>query len=69
MPTSRHLNSLAALTFVGIAAMATAAVAAGPSSQLDLNGEIGDPHVYNYASLPALPATTQTVTYTSAGRV
>jgi hypothetical protein len=67
MPTSRHLNSLAALAFIGVAAMTSAAIAAGASSQLDLNGEIGDPGVYNYASRSALPATTQTVTYTSAG--
>jgi hypothetical protein len=67
MPTSRHLNSLAALAFMGLTGMTSVAIAAGPSTQFDLSGDIVTPSIYNYASLSALPPTTQTVTYTSAG--
>lgn len=67
MPTSRHLNSLAALAFIGLTGMTSVAIAAGPSTQFDLSGDIVTPSIYNYASLSALPPTTQTVTYTSAG--
>jgi hypothetical protein len=67
MPTSRHLNPLAVLAFVGLTGMTSVAIAAGPSAQFDLDGDIVMPGVYNYASLSALPPTTQTVTYTSAG--
>ena len=67
MLTSRRLNSFAALTLVGLSGMTGAAVAAGPSSEFDLNGHIGTPGVYDYASLSALPPTTQTVTYKAGG--
>ena len=62
MPTN-HLNSLVALTFVGLAGM-TGSAAAQFSSQFDLDGDVATPGVYNYASLSAaLPATTEKVTY------
>jgi hypothetical protein len=64
--SGRHLNSLAALTFIGLAGM-TGAAGAQQSSQFILNGDVVTPGVYNYASLSALTSTTQTVTYTSAG--
>jgi len=67
MLNSGHLSSLAALTFIGLTGMTGAAIAAGPSSQFDLNGNVVTPGVYNYASLAALPATTQTVTYKAGG--
>jgi hypothetical protein len=67
MLINRHFNSLAALTLIGLAGMTGGAIAAGPSSQFDLNGDIGTPGVYNYASLSALPATSQTVTYQAGG--
>lgn len=67
MPTSRHLKPLAVLTFVGLTGMTSVAIAAGPSTQLNLDGDVVTPGVYNYASLSALTATTQIVTYTSAG--
>jgi hypothetical protein len=67
MRTRRHLNPLAVLAFVGLTGMTSVAIAAGPSTQFDLDGDIATPGVYNYASLSALPPTTQTVTYTSAG--
>ena len=61
-----RFNSFVALTFVGLAGMTGAAVAQ-QSTQFDLNGDIVTPGVYDYTSLSALPATTQTVTYTAAG--
>jgi hypothetical protein len=67
MLTSRHLKSLAALTVIGLTGAAAPALAAGPSSQFDLNGDIGKPGVYDLFSLSALPATTQTVTYKAGG--
>lgn len=67
MQAGRHLNSLAALTAIGLVGMTGAAIAAGPSSQFDLDGDIGTAGVYDYASLSALPATTQTVTYKAGG--
>jgi hypothetical protein len=67
MLISRHLNALAALTFTGFTGLTGAAVAAGPSSQFDLNGDVGMPGVYDFSSLSALPATTETVTYSAGG--
>jgi DMSO/TMAO reductase YedYZ molybdopterin-dependent catalytic subunit len=67
MLNSRRLSSLAALTFIGLTGVTGAAIAAGPSSQFNLNGDVVTPGVYNYASLSALPATTQTVTYKAGG--
>ena len=63
MPTN-HLNALVVLTFVGLAGM-TGSAAAQFSSQFDLDGDIATPGIYNYASLsaPALPPTTEKVTY------
>jgi hypothetical protein len=52
---------------MGLTGMTSVAIAAGPSTQFDLSGDIVTPSIYNYASLSALPPTTQTVTYTSAG--
>jgi hypothetical protein len=63
MLTDRR-NSLVALTFIGLAGM-TGTAAAQYSSQFLLNGDVGKPSLYNYASLEALPPTTQTVTYLS----
>jgi hypothetical protein len=59
MLISRHLSALATLTFIGLTGMTGAAVAAGPSSQFDLNGDVGTPGVYDFSSLSALPATTE----------
>jgi DMSO/TMAO reductase YedYZ molybdopterin-dependent catalytic subunit len=67
MLVSGHRNAFAALAFLGLTGMTGAAVAAGPSSEFDLNGDIVTPGVYNYASLSKLPATTQTVTYKAGG--
>jgi hypothetical protein len=67
MLVSRHRNAFAALAFIGLTGMTGAAVAAGPSSEFGLNGDIVTPGVYNYASLFKLPATTQTVTYKAGG--
>ena len=63
MPTN-HLNALVVLTFVGLAGM-TGSAAAQFSFQFDLDGDIATPGIYNYASLsaPALPPTTEKVTY------
>ncbi len=63
MPTV-HFNALVALTLIGLAGM-TGSAAAQFSSQFDLDGDVATPGVYNYASLsaPALPATTEKVTY------
>jgi hypothetical protein len=67
MLTSRQVNTLAVLTVIGLTGMTRAAVAAGPSSQLDLSGDVGAPGVYDYSSLSKLPATTETVTYKAGG--
>jgi hypothetical protein len=67
MLVSRHLNSLVALTFIGLGGVTGAAVAAGPSPQFLLNGDIVTPGIYNYASLSALPPTTHAVTYIAGG--
>jgi hypothetical protein len=67
MLISRHRNAFAALAFIGLTGMTGAAVAAGPSSEFGLNGDIVTPGVYDYASLFKLPATTQTVTYKAGG--
>ena len=61
MLISRHLNALAALTVIGLTGVTGAAIAAGPSSQFDLNGDVGTPGVYDSSSLSALPATSETV--------
>ena len=45
MLISGHLNALAALTFIGLTGITGAAVAAGPSSQFDVNGDVGTPSV------------------------
>jgi hypothetical protein len=63
MLVSRHFNALAALAVIGLTGLTTAAIAAGPSSQFDLNGDIGTPGVYDFPTLSALAPTTQTVTY------
>ena len=67
MLISRQLNALAALTFIGLTGLTGAAVAAGPSSQFDLNGDVVTPGVYDFSSLSTLPATTETVTYSAGG--
>ena len=67
MPANRHINSLAALTVVGLVGMSGAAVAAGPSPEFDLNGDVGTPVVETLSSLSALPSTTEGVTYTAGG--
>src|SRR3984957_16512767 len=65
--TSRLLQARAAPPPIGLTGAAAPALAAGPSSQFDLNGDIGKPGVYDLFSLSALPATTQTVTYKAGG--
>jgi hypothetical protein len=67
MLISRNLSALATLTFIGLTGMTGAAVAAGPSSQFDVNGDVGMPGVYDFSSLSTLPATTETVTYSAGG--
>jgi hypothetical protein len=67
MLNSRHLSSLAALTFIGLTGVTGAAIAAGPSSQFDLNGDVVTPGVDTLSSLSALPATTETATYKAGG--
>jgi hypothetical protein len=67
MLISRQLNALAALTFIGLTGLTGAAIAAGPSSQFDLNGDVVTPGVYDFSSLSTLPATTETVTYSAGG--
>jgi hypothetical protein len=64
---SRHLGALAALTVIGLTGLTSAAVAAAPSSQFDLNGDVVTPGVYDFSSLSTLPATTEPVTYSAAG--
>jgi hypothetical protein len=63
MLISRHLSALATLTFIGVTGMAGVSVAAGPSSQFDVNGDVGTPGVYDFSSLSALPATSESATY------
>jgi hypothetical protein len=55
------------MSFNDLTEVTGAAIAAGPSSQFDLNGDVVAPGVYNCARLAALPATTQTVTYKADG--
>jgi hypothetical protein len=67
MLISRHLSALATLFVIGLTGLTGAAVAAGPSSQFDVNGDVGTPGVYDFSSLSALPATSETVTYGAGG--
>ena len=67
MLISGHFNALAALTFIGLTGITGAAVAAGPSSQFDVNGDVGTPSVDTLSSLTALPAITETATYAAGG--
>jgi hypothetical protein len=67
MLNTRHLSSLAALTFIGLTGVTGAAIAAGPSSQFDLKGDVVTPGVDTLSSLSALPATTETATYKAGG--
>jgi hypothetical protein len=67
MLASRLRNTLAALAFTGLAGMTGAAVAGGPSSQFDLNGDVATPVVETLSSLSALASTTETVTYAAGG--
>jgi hypothetical protein len=64
---SRHLSAFAALTFISLTGLTGAAVAATPSSQFDLNGDIGTPGLYDSSSLSTLPATTEAVTCSAGG--
>ena len=67
MLISRHLSALATLTFIGLTGTAGGAIAAGPSSQFDLNGDVVKPGVDTLSNLTALPATTETATYKAGG--
>jgi hypothetical protein len=67
MLIGRQLDALAALAFINLTGLTGAAVAATPSSQFDLNGDIGTPGLYVSSSLSTLPATTETVTYSAGG--
>jgi hypothetical protein len=67
MLASRHRNALAALAFTGLAGMTGPAVAGGPSSQFDLNGDLATPVVETLSSLSALASTTETATYAAGG--
>jgi hypothetical protein len=62
-----RILALAGLSLIGVASTGETSFAAPVSSQLTLDGAIGTPGTYDYASLSALSPTTQTVTYTSAG--
>ena len=67
MLNTRYLSSLAALTFIGLTGVTGSAIAAGPSSQFDLNGDVVTPGFDTLSSLSALPATTETATYKAGG--
>ena len=58
---------LVALSLISLGGLASPSSAASFSPHFTLDGGIGTPGTYDYSSLSALPATTQTVTYTSAG--
>jgi DMSO/TMAO reductase YedYZ molybdopterin-dependent catalytic subunit len=62
-----RILALAGLSLIGVAGLDTASFAAPVSSQFTLDGAIATPGIYDYASLSALPAATQTVTYKAAG--
>ena len=62
-----HRNALAALIVFSVSGLAGAAVAAGTSSQFNLNGDVATPAVENFSSLSALPATTESTNYTAGG--
>ena len=67
MLISRQLNAVTALTFISLTGLTGAAVAAAPSSQFDLNGDVVTPGVYDFSSLSTLPATTESVSYSAGG--
>ena len=67
MLISRYFRALAALAVIGLAGMTGAAIAGGPSSQFDVNGDVGTPGVDTLSSLTALPAITETATYAAGG--
>ena len=62
-----RLLALAGLSLIGTAGVGETSFAAAVS-QFSLDGAIATPGTYDYASLSALPATTQTVTYTASGK-
>lgn len=64
---SRRVASLIGLPLIAAAALSGSAMAGPISNQLALTGAIATPGIYDLASLSALPPTTQTVTYLSAG--
>jgi hypothetical protein len=65
--STRRLAVLAALPLLALTGLGNATRAASFSPEFTLDGDVGTPGTYDLASLSALPATTQTVTYTSAG--
>ncbi len=67
MLVSRHRNAFAALAFIGLTGMSGAALAAGPSSEFGLNGDVATPGVYTLPSLTALSVTTETANYKAGG--
>ena len=67
MLISRQLNGLAALTLISLTGLTGAAVAAAPSSQFDLNGDVVTPGVYDFSSLSTLLVTIESVTYSAGG--
>ncbi|HVC62873.1 MAG TPA: hypothetical protein VND19_21230 [Acetobacteraceae bacterium] len=67
MPPVRIL-AVAGLSLIAAMGLAGAANAAPISLQFTLSGDIVTPGTYDLASLSALPPTTQTVTYASAGK-
>jgi DMSO/TMAO reductase YedYZ molybdopterin-dependent catalytic subunit len=58
---------LGAILALGVLAEASPLHAAPISTQFDLSGAVGTPGTYNLSSLTALPATTETATFTSGG--
>jgi DMSO/TMAO reductase YedYZ molybdopterin-dependent catalytic subunit len=67
MPGLRYA-AVATAVLVGTTALAGPTRAASFSPQFSLTGDIATPGTYDYSTLSALPPTTQTVTYTSAGQ-
>ncbi len=63
----RRIAGLVGLSLVAMTGLSGAGMAGPISRQFALSGDVATPGVYDLASLSALPATTETVTYLSAG--
>jgi hypothetical protein len=68
MLIGRHLNALAALTIISLTGLTGSAVAAGPSSQFDLNGDVVTEAVtYSAGGSPVMDTYTGTALWTLLG--